>query len=341
MVQFGMLQFDSQDLSSPLKWDNTHWYGALGLAVANRFAKNFEVGAELLGGYSLAVFQNLAPEIGTVGSGNIYAQAGGRISLNPSYNLAIDIHPNVKYLFSLSPLKDFDGFIFGIGFSLSYRFGEDPDAPQALIRYIRFSDADIPPLFAAMQSYYVKNPFGSITLTNTERNPSTDVEVSFFQQGFMDSPTKAVSINTLAAGESKKIDLRASFNQEVFKTEGITPLTGEVIVTYKAGGKAAEQRQSVTYDLHDKTAITWDDDRKVAAFITPADSALRNYTSFIRQTCKDVVIPAYPEQVQIAMQIFRALGEIGCLYQADPAAPFPPCREIRRSWTPSAFLGIR
>ncbi len=90
-------------------------------------------------------------------------------------------------------------------------------------------------------------------------------------------------------GESREIDITASYNQEIFTTEGITPLTGEIIADYISRNKAANQRFSVSYDLHDKTALSWDDDRKVAAFITPADSALT---------------------------------EIGVLYQVDPTSPF-------------------
>ncbi|MEA1911324.1 MAG: hypothetical protein U9N32_06555 [Spirochaetota bacterium] len=55
-------------------------------------------------------------------------------------------------------------------FSASYRFGEDPDAPTAIIRSLKFSESDIPDLFAAMQSYYVDNPLGSISITNSEKH---------------------------------------------------------------------------------------------------------------------------------------------------------------------------
>jgi tetratricopeptide (TPR) repeat protein len=98
-------------------------------------------------------------------------------------------------------------------------------------------------------------------------------------------------------------------------------------VKYKSRGKPAEQRQSISYDLHDKTSVTWDDDRKVAAYITPSDSALRNYASFIRQTSKEEVVPAYNESLQFAVQLFHALKEIGCLYQSDPTLPFTTVQE--------------
>jgi hypothetical protein len=49
---------------------------------------------------------------------------------------------------------------------------------------------------------------------------------------------------------------------------------------------------------------------------------LRNFASFIRQSCKEEVIDTYTEVMQFGIQVYNALGEIGCLYQADPVSPF-------------------
>ena len=322
MVKGGMIRFDNQDQAEPTLWDHTHAFGGIGLVVAHRFAKTFEISGEAAVSFSQSFFPNLLPEAGVLGEKNLIFEAGAHIDLNPSYNFNISVHPNVKYLASLGAMKDFNSFIFGIGFSANFRIGSDPDAPAAIIRSIQFTDVELPPLFAAMQSYYVRNPIGTIHLSNTDKKTITDVQVSFFQNGYMDSPTNAETIPEIEPGKGRDVDLFASFNEEVFQTEGITPLTGEVIVTYFSGGKPAEQRQSVSYDLYDKTSVTWDDDQKVSAFITPADSALRNYSSFIRQTCKDVTIPYYNKNLQFAIQAFHALNEIGVLYQIDPTLPF-------------------
>jgi len=75
------------------------------------------------------------------------------------------------------------------------------------------------------------------------------------------------------------------------------------------------------------TALTWDDDQKVGAFITSADSALRNYTSFVRQAAKDYVLDSFSEPLQVAMQLFYGLKEIGCIYQIDPTSPFTQVQE--------------
>jgi len=322
MVKVGMIAFDSQDLDEPLLWDNRHFFAGIGLTVPHRFAKTFEIGGEAAVSISQSYFEHLLPEQGTVGQMNLLLELGARVDLDPSYNFNISIHPGLKYLLGFGLMDELNSVIFSIGFGVNYRFGTDPDSPASDIRSIQFSDVNIPSAFAAMQSYYVKNPLGSVRLTNTEQRDITDVSISFYQEEFMDTPTQSAVIPAIPAGGSIEADILASFNREVFSTEGITPLTGEIIVTYFSGGRPAEQRQPVSFDLYDKTSVTWDDDRKAAAFITPADSALRNYSSFIRQSCRDVTMTHYNSNLQFAIQAFHALGEVGMLYQIDPTRPF-------------------
>ena len=325
-VQTGMIRFVAPEKDGQEKWTHTHWYMTPGIAYANRFTKNFEIGFELSGGLSEAIFPNLDPAEPR-GSLNLLGTAGVKISLDPSYNMNIDVSPGIKYFYSLSPLERFNGLVYSVGFSASYRFGDDPDAPQAIIRSVKISELVFPPLFAAMQSYYSRNPFGKVTITNIEKYPIFDVGVSFFQAGFMDTPTKLATIPRLESGESRMIEISASFSEEIFTTVGIVPLTGEIIAEYSSRNRPAKQSFSISYDLYDKTALTWDDDQKVGAFITSADSALRNYTSFVRQAAKDYVLDSFSEPLQVAMQLFYGLKEIGCIYQVDPTSPFTKVQE--------------
>jgi len=321
-LALGMLRFDSQDASAPLKWDHTAWYGSLGVTYAYRFAKYFELGADLSVGASETVFPDLLPDRGALGNVDLLLGLGGRISLDPTYNFSVEIHPSLKYSYSLGALPDFNGLLFGIGFTGSFRFGQDPDAPGEVIRSIRFERVSVPSAFAAMQSYYARSPLGTVTLVNADSRPIDELEVSFFQKGYMDSPTTSAKIERLNPGERREVPLLALFSDEVFRTEGVTPLSAEVIATYKRQGRPAEQRQAVSFDLYDKKAMTWDDERKVSALITPEDSALKNYAGFIRQTLKDEVVGGYNDPLQLGMEVYQALSEIGVLYQADAELPF-------------------
>ena len=319
-LQGGLAQFTPRDAAS--KWEHRDLFGLLGLGYSRRLTKTFELGGELAGGASLSLYDKLDPAAGTLGNPNLIGRAGIRLALVPSFNFSLEFEPALGYRRSLGAIADFDGFELGLGVALHLRLGEDPDAPKAALRSLRLGSAGPTSVFPAMQSWYAKNPFAKIQVTNAESFPIQDLELSFFQKGYMDSPTICARIPELGPGESREVGLLASFNSEVFLNEGTTPLSGEIVASYVGKGRPGEQRSTLSYDLMDKSAIVWDDDRKAAAFITPADSALRNFASYVRQINKGKVLPGYSETVQFASQLFHALGEIGILYQVDPTQPF-------------------
>jgi hypothetical protein len=319
-LQGGLIQFSPRE--DDTKWEHKDVYGLLGASYTKRFSKSFELGGELSAGASLSIYPNLVPDSGNVDNVNFLARGGARLALIPSFNFSVELCPSLSWIHSLGALTDFDGAVLGIGLAAHIRLGDDPDAPQAALRSLRFGQIGPVSVFPAMQSWYAKNPIAKLTVTNTESFPVKDLELTFFQKGYMDSPTSCARIDSLAPGESKEVGILASFNEEVFRNEGTTPLSGEIVASYTGRGRAAEQRTSLSYDLLDKSAIVWDDDRKAAAFVTPADSALRNFASYVRQINKDSVAPGYSETVQFACQIFNALGELGIIYQVDPTQPF-------------------
>ena len=323
LVQAGIYQFTATEPGDAARWDHFHWYGALGVGAHHKFSKSFEMGGELSVGLTEAIYRNIGPEPTDVwGSPHFLTELAGMISFNPSFNLSLSARPSVRLMRSFTDLDGLNGLTFAVGFSASYRFGEDPDAPQAIVRAVNLERAQIPPVFAAMQSYYVNHPIGTGAIKNVEKYPIYDVSISFFQKDFMDSPTKIASLSEIRPGEVKEFDITAAFNDRVFTVVGQTPLNGSLTVDYIMRNRAATQSFTAGYDLHDKTALTWDDLRKVAAFITPADSALRNYTSFIRQAAKTELVPTLNPELQVAMQVYSALTAIGVLYQSDPKAPF-------------------
>lgn len=311
----------TDDTSRHNKYNQTTFYCGTGAGYSHRFSKLLEAGIELTGGIDYTIFPYLLPDQGSRGAFGLYADCKVPVTINPIFNLSIEFQPGIRYRKSLSPLHYFDGFLFSIGGTINFRLGEDPDI-KGIIRSIRFNEISLSALFAGMQSYYSRNPAGTVSITNIEKYAINDVKISFYQAGYMDSPTPAGTIIELKPGETREIPLLVSFNSEIFNTEGVVPLTGEVIVTYMSKSKPGKQAESVVYDLYDKTALTWDDDRKIGAYITTSDSVLKDYTSFIIQSGKDKLLVTYNHPLQTAMLIYSALTETGCLYQADPILPF-------------------
>ena len=314
-----------------LDWTHRHVYGALGFGISHRFSRDFELGFDLFAGASQSLFTRLESAIldasDDYGQLNLVSGSAGSFSINPSYNFSIAVKPSVRYLLGLGPLDSYDGFSYGLGLQAAYRFGQDPDRASAAIRALRFGDISMPPVFAAMRSYYAQQPITSFEIENVEKFEVEDVVVEFFQEGFMDSPTTLAHFERLAKGERQGIDLKATFSEAVFSTQGVTPLNGELIVSYTARGRSAEQRRSLSYELYDRNALTWSDDRKVAAFITPADGSVRNYASFILLSHREVKNPYISDKLQFAMQAYNALAELGILYQIDPTSPFTMVQE--------------
>ncbi len=327
-VQFVSPLVASNELTDAERFSHNLFYSALGVAYVTKMNKQLEVGADLYLGMGQALYTEIDQvDNETKGTIEFLTGAGVHAAFNLSYNLSLSFHPTLRYRRSLSPLERYNGFSFGLGFSASYRTGEDPDAPQAELRSIKFGELQLPPLFASMQSYYARNPIAEVQITNIEKYPIQDVNIQFMQAGYMDAPTKADVISELAPGESLSIPLYAAYNQEVFSTEGITPLVGEIQVEYLSRGNVGNQVMTVSYDLYDKESLTWDDDRKMAAYITPSDSALRNYASFVRQSAKDVENPGLNSALQTGLQIYYGLTEIGTIYQKDPTSPFDAAQE--------------
>lgn len=306
------------------RWSHRHFYLMPGVAWTHRFSKTIEVGAEVAAGVSEAVFP-LLDATEPRGAPALLAEVGARVALDPSFNFSIDVHPRALLQYSFTPLTRFNGISLGIGFSASYRFGQDPDSPQAVVRSIRFGEFKPSPVFPAMQSWYAATPdsLGSVTLTNTETYDLASVEVTFYQAGYMDSPTKIASLPVLEAGTTATIGVKALYNGKVFETNGTIPLTGELAAEYLSRGRPVRQVVSVEYQMLDRKKISWDDNDKVGAFITPEDSALKNLMGFIAsEVAPDVAVPGVAPSLQTAMQAWGMLKALRCAYVPDPTTPF-------------------
>lgn len=303
------------------RWNHLQYYGIVGAGYTERFAQQFEAGGDVGIGFGQSLFRDLL-ENESVGERYVIAEVAGRMSMNPNYHLGIEFRPALQYNLAFGELDRYNGLSFKLGISVNYRFGIDPDADGGIIRSIHFDEVIINDVFPAMQSYYVRHPIGRVRFTNQEEVEVTNVAVSFYQDGYMDTPTLAAEFDRLAPGETVEVELPAAFNTNVFTTEGITPLSGEVIVDYTFRTRGVQQRAAVDYDMQDLRALTWDDTRKAAAMVTPADSNMQNFASFARQATRDVTVGAIPEPLQTAMSLYYALKETGIIYQRDPVIPF-------------------
>jgi tetratricopeptide (TPR) repeat protein len=179
--------------------------------------------------------------------------------------------------------------------------------------------AAIRPLFPVLYKAYMNEPIGEAVVRNAGRAPLDRIRFSIFIRGAMDFPSDTV-IMRLLPGETTRVPIRAELSNAIlFATEDDTKLA-ELRLTYYRAGDPIEIRQSVPFRLLARTALTWDEPRRVAAFVTTRAPSVaqfaRNLLGMVRPN-PEVNAPA-----RTVLLVRAALAAHGLRYQPDPASPF-------------------
>ncbi len=178
------------------------------------------------------------------------------------------------------------------------------------------------PIFPVFLTYYDKNSFGTITIKNGESDTLNNVRVSFFVPKYMDGPKDCIVIPELASGKQASSPILAPFTESVLLiTEGLSVMA-QVSVDYELLGTQKHVEKTQTIQFYDRNALTWDDDKKVAAFVTAKDPAVLVYSKGISGVVRDAGPPAIPEAFRLALGLFDSLDEYGVRYVVDPKSSY-------------------
>jgi len=185
------------------------------------------------------------------------------------------------------------------------------------------SEVKLDPLFPIFYAYYDKKALGSATIMNRENGDIQDVTVSFFVKQYMDQPKPCATFPTLGQGRSVQVPLYAILSEQVLRLTESTKVSSDVIVDYSFLGSRRQARFNETLRINHRNAMTWDDDRSVAAFVSAKDPAVLRYSKFtaglIRETGTAVEID---QNLRFAMGLFEGLRVYGLNYVVDPTTPY-------------------
>ncbi|MGL1891799.1 MAG: hypothetical protein OCD02_09240 [Spirochaetaceae bacterium] len=177
-------------------------------------------------------------------------------------------------------------------------------------------------IFPVFYQYYNDNTLGSVIIRNDEKNTITDVKVSFFVNQFMEAPKLSAVIDELKSGEEVEIPLYGLFKDSVLGVTEVTTVTAQIFVEYNEDEDILNTSFSESIKILNRNNMTWDDDRKAAAFVTANDPTVlrfaRNIASSIRSDRKTAV----NENLRNAMAIFQALNIFGMRYVIDPDSSY-------------------
>ena len=302
--------------------------GGLGINITP--IKKLIVAAYSTGGY----YYGILTDGSGAGGGNIYIQGGfsAYYSFLPSFSLGLDVH----YVNNLSLYS-------GLGFSLGTAFHIPlektarvkiekalPEKPEPLETKpakktgegLDISEISFEQVFPVLFKYYDTSPVGKAVLHNWETAPISDISLSFFVERYMDNPKQCETPDKLDGGEEVEVDLYALFSDLVLEiTEG-TKVSARITLEYTLKDESYSREYVETLRMYDRNAVTWDDDRKAAAFVTAKDPLVLEFSKNVAGWTKGKASKAVNENLSMAIGLHEALRLYGMTYVIDPKTPF-------------------
>jgi PKD repeat protein len=179
-------------------------------------------------------------------------------------------------------------------------------------------------IFPVLYKYYDAHRIGYAVLKNNEEEPVTDVKLTLMIKGYMDSPMSCPTPPELKGGGQITVDLPALFNKsvlEITETEG-TKVAVDLSLQYKYRGEWIQETQNQQLRILNRNNMVWDDDRKVAAFVTSTDPAVQLFSKNVLNITKGRGSRAVNENLMSAMALHEALHLYGVNYVIDPRSSY-------------------
>ena len=209
-----------------------------------------------------------------------------------------------------------------------------PEPTLALMQTVEYTrgdlhlkDAGFGTVFPVFYRYYNNHPVGTATLYNDGRRDIENVEVTINIPRFMDLPQTQQTIATLESDEAAEIDLNVLFNDTLLGVTEGTTVAAQIIVDYEVRGNPESYSVNTTLNVANRNAMTWDDDRKAASFVTAKDPAVLSFAKNVAGIVRTAGRSAVNANLRSAMAILEALNLHGLQYVIDPTTPYAELSE--------------
>jgi len=267
------------------------------------------------------------------GSGQFSARAGAGVQylFSPGLSLGLD----VRYSNHLGLYQGVE-LAATSAFTLSGREGrtrtiqrakqlrlleQGPRAPEKG-RGIEPTNLELCEIFPVFHKFYDDHPVGLVTLVNKEATAVTDIELSFLIKQYMDSPKKCPAPAELAEGERQDVPIMSLLTERVLAVTEATKVAADLTLDYRIAGESYRDTRTFTVRILDRNAMSWDDDRKAAAFVTAKDPAVLTFAKGVTGPLRDRGPEILGCNFPAALGLFTALDLCGFSYVVDPQTPF-------------------
>ncbi len=265
------------------------------------------------------------------GAGASYAMYEDESALFPYYSIGTDVN------FRLTPALNLTaggryiqgqssaGTVyqcFGINLGLGYSF---QSASRGAELQFDTRTHEIYPLY---YTWYDENPLGEISVRNRSSEKIRNVRASFYVPRYMDQPKYSDDVITvMSKGDEATIPLHALFTNDIFEINEGLKVAAEVRIEYLYFGKEFSQSVPLTVYINNKNAMTWNDDRKAACFVTANNPLIFSYARSISGKLRKDSVKALDRNFQIGMGLFEALSLYGLGYVVDPSSAYTELSE--------------
>jgi hypothetical protein len=171
-------------------------------------------------------------------------------------------------------------------------------------------------------AWYKDNPAAAIRITNNEPNGITDLNISLFMERYMGQPEPFALIKRLESGESADVPVTALFNEVMLDLTENVNANGQLLIDYLSLGSKKTNSFTIQMPIYHRNAMSWDDDRRAASFVSARDPAAKLFARYIASIVSKQLRTDIPANVQYALALFEALQVYGINYVIDPASSF-------------------
>jgi hypothetical protein len=146
-------------------------------------------------------------------------------------------------------------------------------------------------------------------------------------ESFMSQPWTFATLPRLEAGESAYVPVTALFNEAMMNLTETINANGLIQVQYRSLGAHKTTTSQIQMPIFHRNTLSWDDDRRAAAFVSPDDFAARFFARYVktaidREQQTGNRFSNTPPNVVYAIALFEALRLYGISYVVVPATSF-------------------
>jgi hypothetical protein len=186
---------------------------------------------------------------------------------------------------------------------------------------IEIEKPELPTIYPAFSRTYEKEGLDRITLVNRERFSMKDVEINFQIHGLMGEPSDCISMSRIGPGERVQLDLAAPLGAAGMAHQSNETLPAVLTVNYTLAGRKRSLQQQNNIEVLHRNALTWDDDRKVSAFISAKDEDILSFSKTVMGIVRNDGMGSVHLNMRSAMAMYEALRVYRISYIRDPHSP--------------------